>query len=80
MVQLTRPCNPGEVGQLRSVIGALFWVTRVCKPELVYRVSRFQTVINHARVHRLREANRALSEALMTAGDGITFQGGREVG
>ena len=76
MVQLTRPCNPGEVGQLRSVIGALSWATRVCKPELLYRVSQLQTVISHARVHHLREANRVLSDAFMTAGDGITFQEG----
>eukprot|EP00959_Pyramimonas_sp_CCMP1952_P398254 8344246-Pyramimonas_sp.AAC.1 len=36
---LTRKCNEGETAQLRPVVGALSWVTRRCKPELLYRVS-----------------------------------------
>ena len=38
--QLTRKCNEAEVSQLRSVVGALSWISCQCKPELLYRVSR----------------------------------------
>ena len=73
---LTRPCNEGEVSQLRSIIGAMSWVARQCKPELLYRVSRLQTVMNHAKVLRLKEANKILEDAVATADTGLVFKGG----
>ena len=73
---LTRSCNEGEKSQLRSVVGVLPWVARQCKPELLYGVSRLQTVVNHAKVLHLKEANRILEEAAQTADTGLVFKGG----
>ena len=74
--QLTRKCNEGEVSQLRSVVGAVSWVSRQCKPELLYRVSRLQTVVNHAKVFHLKEANKVLEDAVQSADIGLVFKGG----
>ena len=73
---LTRRCNEGETSQLRSVVGALSWVCRQCKPEFLYRVSRLQTAVNHAKVLHLKEANRVLEEAVQTSDSGLVFKGG----
>eukprot|EP00959_Pyramimonas_sp_CCMP1952_P403266 8449711-Pyramimonas_sp.AAC.1 len=55
---LARRCNGGETAQLRSVVGALSWVTRQCKPELLYRVGRLQAAAFHAEAPHFKEANR----------------------
>eukprot|EP00959_Pyramimonas_sp_CCMP1952_P151975 3179744-Pyramimonas_sp.AAC.1 len=34
---LAMRCNEGGVSQLRSVVGAPSWVTRRCRPGLLYR-------------------------------------------
>ena len=52
------------------------WVARQCKPELLYRVSKLQTVMNHARVLHLKEANKILEDAVATADTGLVFKGG----
>eukprot|EP00959_Pyramimonas_sp_CCMP1952_P461925 9482388-Pyramimonas_sp.AAC.1 len=73
---ITRKCNKGETAQLRPVVGALSWVTRECKPELSYRVSRLQTPVRHAKALHLKEANRALEGAIQSADCGLIFKGG----
>eukprot|EP00959_Pyramimonas_sp_CCMP1952_P066096 1380160-Pyramimonas_sp.AAC.1 len=73
---LTRKCNEGETAQLRSVEGALSWITRQCKPELLYRVSRLQTAVCHAKVLHFKEANGVLEETTQSADCGLVIKGG----
>ena len=58
------------------MVGALSWVSRQCKPELLYRVSRLQTVVNHAKVLHLKEANKLLEDAVRSADIGLVLKGG----
>ena len=48
----------------------------MCKVELIYRVGRLQSIVNHAKVRHLHEANGVLSDAIETATQGLTFLGG----
>eukprot|EP00959_Pyramimonas_sp_CCMP1952_P373526 7822894-Pyramimonas_sp.AAC.1 len=73
---LTRTCNEGDTAQLRSVVGAMSWVTRQCKPELLYRVSRLQAAVRHVKVLYLKEANRVLEEATQSADCVLAFKKG----
>eukprot|EP00959_Pyramimonas_sp_CCMP1952_P197061 4120819-Pyramimonas_sp.AAC.1 len=68
-----RKCNGGETAQLRSVVGALSWVTRKCKPELLDRVSRLRTAACHAEVLPLEEGNRVSEDATQSADGGLVF-------
>eukprot|EP00959_Pyramimonas_sp_CCMP1952_P368650 7722115-Pyramimonas_sp.AAC.1 len=72
----TRKCNEGETAQHRSAVGDLSWVTRQCKPELLYRASRLQTAVCHAKVLHLKDATRVLEEATQSADCGLLFKGG----
>lgn len=36
-------------GQLRSVIGSLAWLARVCRPDMSYGVSRLQSAVSDAK-------------------------------
>ena len=55
-----------EVTQLMSVVGSLSWVSRQCRPDLSYRVSRLQSRSNHsmALVSDLREADKVVNHAI----------------
>eukprot|EP00959_Pyramimonas_sp_CCMP1952_P212338 4443171-Pyramimonas_sp.AAC.1 len=63
----TRTCNEGETAQRRSVVGALSWVTRWCKPELLHRAGRLQTAVRRAKVLHFAKANRAFEDAIQSA-------------
>ena len=73
---LTRTCTEGETSQLSSVVGAVSWVTRQCKPELLHGASTLQTAGNHAKVLHFEEANRVPEDAVQTADKGLAFKGG----
>ena len=73
---MTRKCDEGEVSQLRYVVGVLSWVSRQCKPELLYRVSRLQTVVNQAKVLHLKEASKVLEDTIQSSDKGLVFKGG----
>eukprot|EP00959_Pyramimonas_sp_CCMP1952_P258984 5414221-Pyramimonas_sp.AAC.1 len=46
------------------------------KPERLYRVSRLQTAVRHAKVLHLKGANRVLEEATQSTDCGFAFKGG----
>ena len=73
---LLRKRTKGETSQLRSVVGALSWATRQCKPELFYRVSKLQTTVHRANVLHFKEADRGLEDAVEIADRGLAFKGG----
>ena len=73
---LTRPCSEGGKSQLRSIAGAISWVARQCKPELLYRVGTQQTVTYRAKELHLKEANELLEGAAATADTGLVLKGG----
>lgn len=68
--------TPGEIAQLRSVVGSLAWITRQCRPELGYYCSRLQSVCASAKVKYLLEANKVLQMAIAGANDGLYFKAG----
>ena len=58
------PITSGEERQLRSVVGSLSWLSRQCRPNILYRVSRPQSSIKGAKVATRTEANKVLKVAL----------------
>ena len=50
----------GEIGQLRSVVGSLAWISRQTRPDLCYQCSRLQSIITVAKVKHLVQANKVL--------------------
>ena len=49
-----------EIGQLRSVLGSLNWVARVCRPDISYQLSSLQAIQKEACVEDLVSANKLL--------------------
>eukprot|EP00439_Symbiodinium_sp_Y106_P056887 s1402_g8.t1 len=70
------PLTEKDKTQLKSVAGIFSWVTRQCRPDLAYRVSRMQSASNGGTVADLREANKAVDYALATPQRGLVYRSG----
>ena len=62
-----------EIAQLRSVVGSLAWLGRVCRPDLSFSINQLQSVQGKARVQDLIQANKVLNHALKTRDKGIFY-------
>ncbi|CAE7415150.1 RE1 [Symbiodinium microadriaticum] len=62
-----------EQGQLRSVIGSLNWLVRVCRPDIAYGVARLQTALTKAVVQDLVEANNLVRYVTRTKDQGLFY-------
>ena len=58
--QKDHPATDQEINQLRSVLGSLNWVARVCRPDISYELSVLQFVQKKAVVQDLLDFNRLL--------------------
>ena len=72
----TSAATPGEVEQLRSVIGSLSWIARQVRPDLSYRTSRLQSSINDVKRYHLKEANKVVEQAVTNFKCGLHFKSG----
>ena len=70
------PATPEEQEQLRSVTGGLMWITRSCRPGLVYDTSTLQTAVSKPFVRDIILANKVVQYAQSTHDSGITFHPG----
>ena len=57
--------------QLRSIIGSLAWLARVCRPDLSYAVSKLQSNVRTATYHDVQYANTVISIAHKTKNEGF---------
>ena len=62
-----------EISQLRSVVGSLAWLGRVCRPDLSFAINQLQSVQGKARVQDLLQANKLLNHASKTRDKGIFY-------
>ena len=60
-------------GQLRSVIGSLAWLARVCRPDLAYAISKLQSAVHEATFDDVIFANSIVSLARRTKDEGISY-------
>ena len=67
------PATPEEQAQLRSVLGSLNWIVRVCRPDLAYDTNRLQTCVQKPVVQDLIDANSLLRRAQMTKGQKLVY-------
>ena len=63
-------------GQLRSVIGPLAWLVRVCRPDLAYGVSKLQPRAHEATYEDVKYANTLISVAQKTKQTGLRYPAG----
>lgn len=70
----TSSATPGEVEQLRSVIGSLSWIARQVRPDLSYRTSRLQSSVLEAKRFHLKEANKVVEHAVAHRETGLVFR------
>ena len=73
---MSSKATPGEVSQLRSVVGSLAWISRQCRPDKTYICSKLQSIANVAEVKHLEVANRTLREMCATSATGLFFKAG----
>ena len=66
-----------ERSQLRSVVGSLNWLVRVCRPDLAYSVARLQTAVSKPLVQDLLDANNLVKYAAKTRHRGILYPAGK---
>ena len=67
------PATPEEQAQLRSVLGSLNWIVRVCRPDLAYDTNRLQTCVQKPVVQDLIDANSLLRRAQMTKDQKLVY-------
>ncbi|CAE7949958.1 unnamed protein product, partial [Symbiodinium sp. KB8] len=65
-----------EISQLRSVLGSLNWVARVCRPDISYELSALQAVQKQACVQDLLDCNKLLRYVQETPDVGIYYKYG----
>ena len=58
--QRNHPATDQEINQLRSVLGSLNWVARVCRPDITYDLSVLQAIQKKATVQDLLDCSRLL--------------------
>lgn len=63
-------------GQLRSIIGSLAWLARVCRPDLSYPVCKLQSCVHSATYEDVKYTNNVVRIAQQTKGHGITYPRG----
>ena len=63
----------GLRSQLRSVIGSLAWLSRVCRPDLAYSVSKLQSHVQNACYEDIKLANTLINIAQRTKQVGLTY-------
>ena len=68
------PATNDEQSQLRSVLGSINWVVRVCRPDLAYDTNRLQTCVQKPCVQDLLDCNALLRRA-QTSSDVKLFYG-----
>ena len=68
---LTRKATANEVHQLRAVTRSLAWVARETRPDLSYRISKIQSILENACVRDLRGCNRIVEHSISTSKRGI---------
>ena len=65
---------PEEIrAQLRSIIGSLAWLVRVCRPDLAYAVSKLQSDVHQATFGDVHFANTVVNLARKSKMVGITY-------
>ena len=74
--QLGEMATPAEISQLRSVVGSLSWLARVCRPDLSFQVNQLQARQQAAQVKHLIDANKLLHHALQDRDKGIFYAKG----
>lgn len=60
-------------GQLRSIIGSLAWLARVCRPDLAYAVSKMQSSVHQATYEDVMFANGIVKIARNTKEVGLHY-------
>eukprot|EP00913_Durusdinium_trenchii_P018068 g16978.t1 len=60
-------------GQLRSIIGSLAWLARVCRPDLAYAVCRMQMAVHSATFGDVKYANSVVNLAMKTKDSGLAY-------
>ena len=67
------PVTEAIRGQLRSIIGSLAWLSRVCRPDLSYAVCRMQSTVHCATMADVKFANSTVAVARKTKEKGISY-------
>eukprot|EP00439_Symbiodinium_sp_Y106_P068391 s2336_g11.t1 len=62
-----------EKSQLRSVVGSLNWLVRVCRPDLAYSVARLQSAVSRPLVQDLIDANNLVKYVARTKDKGLLY-------
>lgn len=65
--------HENQKAQLRSIIGSLAWLARVCRPDLAYTTSRLQARVHEATYEDVKLANTLVAVAQKTKDEGLFF-------
>ena len=65
--------NEDVKNQLRSIIGSLAWLSRVCRPDLAYAVSKMQSDVHQACYEDVGFANGIVNIAKKTKNKGLCY-------
>ena len=68
------PATDAEINQLRSILGSLNWVARVCRPDIAYQLSALQTVQKKAMVQDLIDCNSLMRHVQATPEIGLFYK------
>jgi hypothetical protein len=60
-------------GQLRSIVGSLAWLARVCRPNLSFGVCHLQSCVHDATYAEIKFANSLVALAKRTKGHGLFY-------